>query len=344
MLKVEHTLGGAKEGGLHGKGDALQRVLGSARTSQPQREEYRSLRERFLHQLGDIPVQYHSTAPQGGSLKDGGTKQIVLSLSKTVHRQTGLGSSGTGTCESRRDDVRPPTRIIGREELQFLALIASSTCEGALRASGMDSVMTRPFYTTEEEKTLFRSAPLPLDFSLEGTLRKTAWLAGSCVWCGDDALGPSVVRVNRSRLRGSCETRAARKLQQVPGRVVGHVWLPLSWGSDAVTDFLAGWKMIPVKTFRQGYRRTWIVRATDQPMSTKLQHEFGLAVIKRTVMQKARQDQVIQKWMPASEQKKTGRDAVHRLRQHLPAAPALHKTQTERIQDNSWEHSSHAKQ
>ena len=57
-----------------------------------------------------------------------------------------------------------------------------------------------------------------------------------------------------------------------------------------MTDFLAGWKVIPVKTFRQGYRRTWIVRATDQPMSTKLQHEFGLAVIKHTVMQKARQD------------------------------------------------------
>ena len=39
-------------------------------------------RQRFLHQLGDIPVQYQSTAPQGRSVKDGGTKQIVQSLSK----------------------------------------------------------------------------------------------------------------------------------------------------------------------------------------------------------------------------------------------------------------------
>ena len=33
-------------------------------------------RQRFLHELGD------STAPQGGCVKDGGTKQVVLSLSK----------------------------------------------------------------------------------------------------------------------------------------------------------------------------------------------------------------------------------------------------------------------
>ena len=59
-------------------------------------------------------------------------------------------------------------------------------------------------------------------------------------------------------------------------------------GPDAVTDFLAGWKVSPVKTFREGYRRIWVVRAMEQPISTKLQHEIGLAVIKRTVIAKAR--------------------------------------------------------
>ena len=37
--------------------------------------------------------------------------------------------------------------------------------------------MTRPFYTTEEEKSHFRSVPQPLDFSLGGALRKTPWIA-----------------------------------------------------------------------------------------------------------------------------------------------------------------------
>ena len=75
-------------------------------------------------------------------------------------------------------------------------------------------------------------------------------------------------------------------------------------------------------------------------MSTKLQHEFGLAVIKRTVMQKARQDQVevIQKWMPASEQKRTGRDAVFpQTWAAVAAEPAPHKSQSARGQKRTTE-------
>ena len=36
-------------------------------------------------------------------------------------------------------------------------------------------------------------------------------------------------------------------------------------------------------------------RAAEQPLSTKLQHDCGLAVIKRTAIQKPRQELVIQK-------------------------------------------------
>ena len=42
------------------------------------------------------------------------------------------------------------------------------------------------------------------------------------------------------------------------------------------------------------------VRAAEQPLSTKLQHDCGLAVIKRTAIQKPRQ------WAPAAEQRKNG--------------------------------------
>ena len=76
--------------------------------------------------------------------------------------------------QSRRRSVRCAA---GREELQVVAHIASSTYDGALRTSGTDGVTTRPFFTTEEEDTFFRSVPLPLDFSLVEALRKTSWLA-----------------------------------------------------------------------------------------------------------------------------------------------------------------------
>ena len=74
-------------------GNALRRVLGSACSSQAPRGWRRNLRagtgpdgcmqsrQRFLHQLGDTPVLYQSAAPQGGKVRDGGTKLIVLNLS-----------------------------------------------------------------------------------------------------------------------------------------------------------------------------------------------------------------------------------------------------------------------
>ena len=277
-------------------------------------------RQRFLHQLGDVPVQYQSTAPQGGSVQDGGTSQIVLNLSKQYTDKQGWEAAELAPRTAARRwlqhragvevfDVRPPTRVAGREELQVVAQIASSTYDRALRASGMDGVMTRPFYTTEKEKTQFRPVPLPLDFTLEGALRKTSWLA-------ERAFGVVTTRLGLAVRVRTADFEEVMRLVQPENytKFLGELWdvsgLPLSWGPEAVTDFLAGWKVSPVRTFRQGYRRTWVVRALEPPMSAKLQHEFGLAVIKRSTAQKARTSPEIQKWMPASEQRKTERKAV----------------------------------
>ena len=163
-------------------------------------------RQRFLHQLGDIPVQYQSTALQKGNVKDCGTKQIVLSLSKQYTDKQGWEAAKLAPRVAARRwlqhragvklfDVRPPTRIVGREELRVVAQIVSSTYDG-LRASGTDSVMTRPFCTTEEETTHFRSVPLPPDFSrqrkknpiLDGLQQYGEWCHGeACTsitqWC-----------------------------------------------------------------------------------------------------------------------------------------------------------------
>ena len=166
--------------------------------------------------------------------------------------------------------------------------------------------MTRPFYTTEEEKPHFRSVPLPLNFSLEGALRKTSWLAERAFGVVTTRLGLAV-RVKTTDFEEVVKLVQPEKYTKFLGELWDVSGLPVSWSPDAVTDFLTGWKVCPVKTFRKGYRRTLVVRALEQPMSTELQHEFGLAVIKRTAMQKARPNPEIQKWVPASDQKKTGR-------------------------------------
>ena len=113
--------------------------------------------------------------------------------------------------------------------------------------------------------------PLPL---LDGALRKTSWLA-------DRAFGVVTTRLGLAVRVATPDLEEVVRLVQPENynKFLGELWdvsgLPPSWGPDAVTDFLAGWKVSPLKTFRQGYRRTWVVRAMEQPMSTKLQHDFG---------------------------------------------------------------------
>ena len=51
--------------------------------------------------------------------------------------------------------------------------MTSLSYDNVLRASGVDGVMARPFYST----ALFRSVPLLLEFSWDGASRKAAWLA-----------------------------------------------------------------------------------------------------------------------------------------------------------------------
>ena len=47
----------------------------------------------------------------------------------------------------------------------------------------------------------------------------------------------------------------------VQPNLLGELWdvsgLSLSWGPSAATDSFAGWMVIPLKTFRPGYRRIW---------------------------------------------------------------------------------------
>ena len=141
------------------------------------------------------------------------------------------------------------------------------------------------FLHNREGKTLFGSVRLPLDFSLDGALRKTAWLADRAYRVVSIRMGLAV-RV----LAADFEEIIKQMRPDNYCKFLVDLWdvsgLPALPGPDAVTYFFAGWKVTPLKTFRQGYRRTWVVRAAEQPLSTKLQHDFGLAVIKRATIKK----------------------------------------------------------
>ena len=94
--------------------------------------------------------------------------------------------------------------------------------------------------------------PLPLGFSLDGALRKTAWLAERAFGVVTTRLGLAV-RVRTTDFEEVVRLVQPENYTKFLGELRDVSGLPLSWGPDVVTDFLAGWKVSPVKTFRQGY-------------------------------------------------------------------------------------------
>ena len=157
-------------------------------------------RLRFLQQLEDVPVQYQSPAPQGGSVKDGGTKQIVLSLNKTTHRQTRLGSGGT--CTASRSETLVATqsrrgcvRCAPSDPHCWTRGIAGccSDCQLYLRSCAACKWNGR-----RDDPTILydrgRKNPLPLRAATSGffigwSLAENVIARRTCFWCGDDTLG-----------------------------------------------------------------------------------------------------------------------------------------------------------
>ena len=185
-------------------------------------------------------------------MKDGGTKQIVLSLSKQHPDKQGWEAAELAGTASRGETT----------------VATQSWCGSARRAPSDAHCWTRRIascgpdcqldlrWCTASQWNGRRDDPAilhdPLGALASGfitgrSLAENVLVGGSCVWCGDDALGTSCESKSNG-LRGSCETRASRKLQQIPGRVVGRVWVTVFTGPDAVTDFLAGWEVITART------------------------------------------------------------------------------------------------
>ena len=62
--------------------------------------------------------------------------------------------------------------------------------------------------------------------------------------------------------------------------------LPVAMGQASLQDIFGELQVLPLHVFRQGFRRTRIVRASHEPTDKIIAHEFGLAVINKAVHQR----------------------------------------------------------
>ena len=176
-------------------------------------------------------------------------------------------------------DVRPPTRSAGSEDqIQLVAMIKESLVDQVLRASSRDGVFTRTFFESDEDRAMYRVIPLEEGTTLQAAQSKAAWL-------GDASFGVVTTRRGLAiRVKAGDFERVVKQVRPDDShKLLGSKWevsgLPLAMSADALGAFLHPWVVHPVYTYRQGMRRTWVVQATESPGATKVQHDFGLAVI-----------------------------------------------------------------
>ena len=73
-------------------------------------------------------------------------------------------------------DISNPTRPAGAtDSLQSIVYLSAVSLFTALRASGIDGVCVRPFIENDQDRLIYRAAPLPIDTSLESGVRKAAF-------------------------------------------------------------------------------------------------------------------------------------------------------------------------
>ena len=126
---------------------------------------------------------------------------------------------------------------------------------------------------------------MPIDATLQVALRQAQFL-------GDKAFGVVPygtgfgIRVKSEHFQEVLTHINPEKKDQFVGAKLEISGLPLAMGKESLQDFLGAWQIHPLHTFRQGFRRTWIVRASVEPTEKLIAHDYGLAVIKEAVQRR----------------------------------------------------------
>ena len=74
--------------------------------------------------------------------------------------------------------------------------------------------------------------------------------------------------------------------------------LPVTTGAEAVKAFVQGWDVHPLFSFRQGWRRTWVVRAAIAPQQRVVEHQSGFAVLQEYHPRRAAPSVQKERWSP----------------------------------------------
>ena len=132
---------------------------------------------------------------------------------------------------------------------------------------------------SDQDRLLYRAAPLPICVSLETAVRQAAFFCEKAFGVVPFARGFGV-RVKAADFQEILTQIQPENSEQFIGKRWEISRLPLAMSKESLQDFLSGWPVTPLHTFRHGFRRTWIVRAAADPVEKIIAHDFRVAVIK----------------------------------------------------------------
>ena len=265
-------------------------------------------RVRWLYQLGppDKVVMYNCRAPKKSVAPDS-CQVVVVLRSDHTSKETWDASVELPKAAARKWlKARADTEMMDAGAASFsngqLRVVCRVPCGrrlSCLRASGLDGVFVNPFWTAESDREEFGVAPLPKDMALESACRQSVFF--------EQSAGVVVTRAGFGlRVPPAARDDVIRQIhKEDASRFLGEKFeasgLPLSMGPAGVKELLSPWEARPLATFRRGLRRTWIVRACSEPVTTVLQHDFGVAVVNKAEERPPQQQpqRPRMKWAPA---------------------------------------------
>ena len=267
-------------------------------------------RVRYMFQLGPAPVMFRSSVPTVPTKSD--CSKMVLTLLREHMEDPKWdyalkrGRSAVRLWMQERVkvdalDIGPPTRPCGdTESMQFVVYVPKVSVNGLLMASGKDGVFTREFYESDADRNRFKIVHLPDHPTLEVAQRQSARMAEVSAGVVSTKRG-FAIRVIAAHYESAVKTLHPHDSERLLGKRWEISGLPLSMGRIALMEFLDTWRVSPEYTFRQGTRRTWIVRAATDPAFTKVQHDQGLAVVKEAQARSFPTHQQIEKFVATAE-------------------------------------------
>ena len=143
-----------------------------------------------------------------------------------------------------------------------------------MRASGIDCIFVRQFIESDQDRDVYSAVPMPVDATLTTCLGQAQFLREKALGVVPQGDGFGI------RIKFKNFEEVLLLLQQ--GNATNS-WEQLGTfpfasgnGQGQIARIPGAMEIHPFHTFRQGFRRTWIVRATEKPIERIVYHDFDL--------------------------------------------------------------------